>query len=335
MKKALSILLAVLLLTACLTGCGSTASDLSSSESESFNGSSFDRGDHNGSSGGDSVYTSEDTADTDFDSESSALLSGIQVDMSEKIIYTAYADVETIDFDGSVEKIYELMEQYNAFLESSYIEGKSYSVEFYGRQSYRTAQLTIRVPRENFSALTSGLGVLGNVLSVNLYTDNITTSYIDTESRLETYQVEEERLLAMLEKAETVDDMISIEERLSNVRYNIESLTSQLKNWDNQVNYCTVTVNINEVKELTEQLPISRSYWQELGDGLKSTLKDIGNFFKNTFKFIIVNAPTIIILAAVAIVVILLVKKAAKHKRRKVTSNLPVESNSDNDKESE
>lgn len=335
MKKALSILLAVLLLTACLTGCGSTASDLSSSESESFNGSSFDRGDNNGSSGGDSVYTSEDTADTDFDSESSALLSGIQVDMSEKIIYTAYADVETIDFDGSVEKVYELMEQYNAFLESSYIEGKSYSVEFYGRQSYRTAQLTIRVPRENFSALTSGLGVLGNVLSVNLYTDNITTSYIDTESRLETYQVEEERLLAMLEKAETVDDMISIEERLSNVRYNIESLTSQLKNWDNQVNYCTVTVNINEVKELTEQLPISRSYWQELGDGLKSTLKDIGNFFKNTFKFIIVNAPTIIILAAVAIVVILLVKKAAKHKRRKVTSNLPVESNSDNDKESE
>lgn len=327
MKKSLSVILAALLLTVCLTGCGGSATDSSVYKSESLNGSSMDRGDYNGD------YVLGDVTDTAFDSGNSALLSGIQVDMSEKIIYTANADIETIDFDGSVEKVYDLMEQYSAFLESSYIEGKSYSIEFYGKQSYRTANLTIRVPRENFSALTSGLNILGNVLSVNLYTDNITASYIDTESRLETYRVEEERLLEMLEKAETVEDMISIEERLSNVRYNIESLTSQLKNWDNEINYCTVTVNINEVRELTEQLPIQRSYWQELGDGLKSTLKNIGNFFKNAFKFIIINAPTIIIIAAIAVVVILILRKTVKHRRIKPAVKMSDESISDNTEE--
>jgi len=317
MKKRLSLILAVILIMVCLTGCGGAAKD----------SAAYDSGTSNGFYGGAPEASEESfdmeadysyTTDTLTGEPGSAIISGVQVDMSEKIIYTAYADIETIDFDGSVEKVYGLLDQYNAFIENSYITGKSYSTEFYGHQSYRIAEFTIRVPREYYSALTSSLNTLGNVISINSSVDNITTQYIDTQSRLETYRIEEERLLAMLEKATSVEEMIAIEERLSEVRYNIESLTSQLKNWDNKVNYSTVTIYINEVKELTIQVPVQRTYWQEIGDGLKNTFDNIGRFFKNLFKFVIVNFPVIILIAVVAAVVILLFRKATKKDRARV-----------------
>ncbi|MBQ8831121.1 MAG: DUF4349 domain-containing protein [Oscillospiraceae bacterium] len=317
MKKRLSLILAVILIMVCLTGCGGAAKD----------SAAYDNGTSSGSYGG-SPEASEESFDMEADysyttdtltgEPGSAIISGVQVDMSEKIIYTAHADIETIDFDGSVEKVYGLLEQYNAFIENSYVTGKSYSTEFYGHQSYRVAEFTIRVPREYYSALTSSLDVLGNVISINSSVDNITTQYIDTQSRLDTYRIEEDRLLAMLEKATSVEEMIAIEERLSEVRYNIESLTSQLKNWDNKVNYSTVTLYISEVKELTVQVPVQRTYWQEIGDGLKNTFDNIGRFFKNLFKFIVVNFPVIIILAVVIAVVILIFRKATKKDRQRV-----------------
>ena len=338
MKKRLSLILAVLLIAFCLTGCGASAADRDSATENYSSSTGGYYGSDAASPEASEEFDMEYSADTTTDG--SAMLPGFQVDMSEKVIYTAYAEIETIDFDGSVEKVYGLLEQYNAFIENSYITGKSYSTEFYGHQSYRIAEFTIRVPREHYSALTSSLGILGNVLSVNSSVDNITSQYIDTESRLETYRIEEERLLAMLEKATTVEEMIAIEERLSEVRYNIESLTSQLKNWDNKVNYSTVTIYINEVKELTVQVPVQRTYWQEIGDGLEATFKDIGRFFKNLFKFIIVNFPVIIILAVVVAIIIIIFRKATKKSRARVReiiaeNALKAEATEENEKEQE
>ena len=312
MKKRLSFILAVILIALCLTGCGASAKNEAAYDSATSGGGFYDRAPE-ASAGIDYATSDSYTGET-----GSAIISGVKVDMSEKIIYTSHAEIETIDFDGSLEKVYGLLDQYNAFIENSFITGNSYSTEFYGYQSYRVAEFTIRVPREHYSALTSSLNTLGNVLSINTSVDNITTQYIDTESRLETYRIEEDRLLAMLEKATTVDEMIAIEQRLSEVRYNIESLTSQLKNWDNKVNYSTVTIYINEVKELTVQVPVQRSYWQEIGDGLRSTLKGVGRFFKNLFKFIIVNFPVLIILAVIVAAVILIIRKATKKDREKI-----------------
>ena len=303
MKKRLSLILAILLVVLCITGCGASAKNEAAYDTGFYGGVTEDAMD---------MEVSYAPSSPTAGGAGSALISGVQVDMSEKIIYTAYANIETIDFEGSVENVYGLLDQYNAFIEYSYITGKSYSTEFYGHQSYRVAEFTIRVPREYYSALTSSLDTLGNVISINSSVDNITSQYIDTESRLETYRIEEDRLLAMLEKATTVEEMIAIEARLSEVRYNIESLTSQLKNWDNKVNYSTVTIYINEVKELTIQVPVQRTYWQEIGDGLKNTFNGIGRFFKNFFKFIIVNFPVIVILAVIAAAIITLFRKAKR-----------------------
>jgi hypothetical protein len=226
---------------------------------------------------------------------------------AEKIIYSYSATVETTKFDETLGNLNTMLGQYGAFIETSYVSGSKY-----GYDNFRSASYTIRVPVKNFAALTGGLDTLGNVYNENTTSDNITAQFTDTESRLNTYRTEESRLLSMLDKADTVEDMIAIEARLSDVRYQIESLTSMLRNWQNEVDYSTVTLYINEVEELTDQLSTQRTYWEKIGDGFNATLKGIGDFFKGLFMVLIVASPVLLILAVIAVVVVILVRRSTR-----------------------
>ena len=235
--------------------------------------------------------------------------------MAEKIIYTAYADVETVEFDDTIERVYDMLGIYNAFIEDSYVGGRNYAQTYYGYQTYRTARFTIRVPKDLFGTVTSNLDSLGNVTSLSTNAENITAQFYDTESRLNSYRIQEERLLAMLEKADTVTDMISIEARLAEVRYSIESLTSTLKNWQSQVDYSTLTLFVTEVEKFTESVPIQRTYWQQIGDGLQATTRGVGEFFTKLFKLIIILLPVLVVLAVIAIVVLVIVRRSIRKRK--------------------
>ena len=158
---------------------------------------------------------------------------------------------------------------------------------------------------------------IGNVTEQRDWAENITEQFYDSQSRLNTLKVEEERLLAMLEKADNVTDMIDLEARLSEVRYNIESVTSRLRNWQNQVDYSTVTVNITEVKELTTIVEPQRTYWEEIGDGLAASLRGVWSFLKGAFKWLIVALPVLAILGVIAVITIVIIKLATRSSRKK------------------
>ena len=97
----------------------------------------------------------------------------------------------------------------------------------------------------------SGAGELGNVLSLNRRQEEITEAYYDTEARLTALKTQEERLLAIMEKAETLDDIIRLEDALSDVRYQIESLSGTMRRYDNLVEMATVEVSLREVESTT------------------------------------------------------------------------------------
>jgi len=228
---------------------------------------------------------------------------------AEKIIYSVYADIETMQFDETIDRVYRLLESYGAFIESSNVSGVNYETRFHGWNEYRYAYFSLRVPKNHLNAMTANLESLGNVINLNSSAENITSQFFDTQSRLNSLTVQEERLLDMLSKAEDVPDLIAIEERLGDVRYQIESLTTTINNWQNQVDYSTVTLSIREVEQFTEQTQIHRTYWQQIGDGFMSTIRGVGNFFMNFFKWLIVSAPVLVILAGIAVVAVLIVKR--------------------------
>lgn len=237
--------------------------------------------------------------------------------LAEKIIYSASVQIETVDFDGAVESIDAMLTHFGAFLESSSVSGRGYNADYYGYKNLRVANYVIRVPVESFNDMTGAMSDVGRVLNTSVYTDNITERYYDTDARAQSYRIEQERLLAMLEKCETVTDMIEIESRLAEVRYELESLESTLRNWQNEVDYSTINVTISEVEELTRVTEPHRTYWQQIGDGLAGTMKDVGRFFMDLFKWVIVNLPIIAILALFAAAVSLIAVRTARRRKEK------------------
>ena len=240
----------------------------------------------------------------------------VRADTYDKIIYSGSANVETVRFDETVEQVYQLISRYGGFLESSYVTGRDYSSQYYNRYSYRNAEFVIRVPRESFNAIRGELDSLGSVTYSSVEAQNITSAYRDTESRLSTYRVEEERLLDMLKKAEYVEDMLNIEDRLASVRYQIESLTTTLINWDSKINYSTLRLSVQEVKELTEEKPIAHTFGDDLLAGIRDSLEWLGEAGKNIAIFIASAIPLLIIPAVIVVVVILVIRSHRRKKRK-------------------
>ena len=150
------------------------------------------------------------------------------------------------------------------------------------------------------------LSSLGNVPYSHVYTENVTAEYYDTKARLTTYEAQEKRLLELLDQAETVSDVIEIENELTDVRYRIESLQTSLRGWDRRVNWSTLYLAVNEVKEYTPQE--KRSYGSRLKDSVEDGIEELGEFFLDFVEAL----PILILLLVALIIVILIIKKAVR-----------------------
>lgn len=328
--KIFSIILAVVFVMA-LCSCGASSEAYDNAMSTTTSGSA---------SGGTGKYEDfvvmEDAAEIEAVAPGATMESGsivatgqTQPSLAEKIIYSANAFVETTEFDASVEQVYQMVEQCGGFMESSYISGAGYTSTYYNHQTYRSANFTIRVPAEQFAAVSGGLDALGYVTSLETYTDNITTQYYDTQSRLDAYEAEAERLIEMLAMADTVEEMIYIESRLSDVQYSIDSLTSRLKNWQNSVDYSTLYLYINEVAVIRVTPQVTETYWQQMLTGVKDSLTGIGEFFKDLFMWFVVSLPVLLLLAAVVVLIVFVVRFIIKRRDARLYGTPPYNSGID------
>ena len=236
----------------------------------------------------------------------------------EKIIYSAEITLETTEFDESLEKLGELIAQYGGYVESSSKSDAGFYAKAQGRPVFRDAQYTIRVPSDKFSTLSGNLSQLGNVPYSHTYTENVSAQYYDTEARLKAYTAQEQRLLEMLETADSIEDILAIEGQLADVRYEIESLRSSIKNWDRRISYSTIYLSVQEVSEYTDTPAPTLSYGQRLWRSLKDGLYGVGRFFQNFLLWLVGALPALVIIAVLIIILRPLFKKLrAKHRLRK------------------
>ena len=224
----------------------------------------------------------------------------------DKIIYSANATVETTNFDDTLTRLEAMIAQYGGFIESSSISGNNYYYSSHGYASSRSADYRIRIPSRDFGTVMNALSDLGNVPYSNTYTENITSQYYDAQARLEAYRTEEKSLLEMMEKAETVEDLLKIQDYLSDVRYHIESMQSTLTNWDRQVSYSTISVSVQEVQEYTPEAKMS--FGEQLALALSRGIRNIGEFFRDLLLWLLEALPALILLAAVVVLVVFLVR---------------------------
>lgn len=228
----------------------------------------------------------------------------------DKIIYSANATVETTDFDGTVKGVNDLVKAHGGFIESSSVNGTNYYNKSRGYQSSRSASFTIRIPSADFNTVMNSLSTLGNVPYTYTFSENISSRYYDTQARLNAYKTQEQSLLKMMELAETVEDVIAIEDKLSDIRYNIESLQTRLNGWDRQVNFSTIDLEVQEVREYTPETVEQPGYGKQLWLSLKDGLEGVAEFFKDFLVWFVGALPALIVLAVLFFVFRPLLRKA-------------------------
>lgn len=315
MKKHIRPLPALILslaLTSLLTACGS-AGKSSASEASSA----------------DMAYTvGETAAETSAAQEAPAAggygaagadgqvtVSNSAADYAKKIIYSASLQIETTQFDSATAAVDELVSHFGGFVESSNISGDPrYDDDGTTRVVNRRASYSLRIPADQLDSALSQAGAIGNVISTHREAENITSQFTDNEARLDSLQVQEQRLLAMLEKSEDVETLVALEERLGDVRYEIEEIQRTLKNWQMEVDYSTIDLNISEVEVYTPTAAVRRTFLQKIDDALSDGWSGFAHGVQNLAIFIAGALPTLIFLAIVAAAAILIAKKIRRRK---------------------
>lgn len=248
-----------------------------------------------------------------------SVTNGSLKDAAQSVPNTEQKLIKTIRMEAETEDLDALLPQINAKINAlgGYVENQElYNGSSYSSYRHRSASLTVRIPAEQLDSFTEDVKGVSNVVSYNESTENVTLRYVSTESRVKALEVEQERLLELLAKAENMSDLLEIEARLTDVRYELENVTSQLRVLANQVDYATVYLYISQVKVYTETE--EQTVWQRIGSGFKENLKDMGENLTDFFVWIVTYSPQLIFWAVViAIVVTILKKKIAKRKAAK------------------
>ncbi|MBP3618805.1 MAG: DUF4349 domain-containing protein [Lachnospiraceae bacterium] len=243
---------------------------------------------------------------------------------SEKLIRTVTMSLQTKEFETLLSYLDAKVTELGGYVQNSQIYGNS--MDAYG---YRSASMTLRIPQNKLDLFVSGVGENATVVRKSENAENVTLQYADTEARLTALKIEQERFLALLEKADSVDSIIAIEEHLTELRYEIESHASILKVYDNKVSYSTVTLDISEVNRITpvEQNP---TLLTRMKDGFTDSWYRLKDSMGDFLVWVVTNSIVLIIWAVVIIAAVLFVKKKiAKRKMKNSAANISLSGQTD------
>lgn len=248
------------------------------------------------------------TADEIYDSNST----DAEVVPDRKLIRKVYLDAETEDMDALLSGINAKVTELDGYVESREVyTGSSYSTYTQSRR----AELVVRIPAERLNAFITHVEGASNIISSSESADDVTLSYVATESRMKALQAEEERLLALIDKAANLTELLELEKRLTEVRAELESVTSQLRLYDNLVNYATVTLEITEVQKLT---PTEEpGFWERIATGFTDSMANLWTICKECTILLVTVIPYFIPLLVFIAVVLIIVKLATRKKKNR------------------
>lgn len=230
-----------------------------------------------------------------------------------KLIRNVNLSLQTKEFDTVLENMSQKVKDLGGYIQDSSVWGSSSDYS-----SSRSASYTLRIPSDKLDEFIDVVETLGNVTYKNESVDDVTLRYVDVDSHKKALETEQERLLALLEKAENVEDIITIENRLSDVRYELENYESQIRLLDNQIDYSTVYVDISEVSRVTDTG--KQGFFEEVASRFSDSVYVVLMGLRGFAIGILGSLPILVVWGVILAVVVILLrkfvfKKSKKHKK--------------------
>lgn len=277
-KKTLPLLLALALLialTACSSGGAATMNEFATTASPAMREQSADMlwatGGMVAGSAGDVAPAEAAPAGQGDSAAPPAAMSGEPVvDTGRKLIRTGWYTLETMEYSQTIQQIEELVNTVGGYIQSSSQSGDSAVSSGYSRARY--AHYTLRVPAESFFSVGRSLGDIATVTQSEQSAEEVTDYYYDTDARLKTLRIQEERLLALMSQATELEAIITLERSLGEVRYEIESHEGTLRRLDSQIAFSTLSIEVYEVFEPSKLEPVPVTLGQRIETRFKHTL---------------------------------------------------------------
>ena len=245
------------------------------------------------------VYSSEMSVDDEDVSDKR-----VEDNKDRKLILSAHMNLETQDLDDTNTKLTQLVEKYNGYFQSNSI---------YSRGSYtRICDANIRIPADNYSMFIEEVKLLGNTISYSETVDDVTAYYMDIEARLNSLKVQEEKVLEFYEKANTIEDLMAVESRLSELRYEIESYEAQIKNYDLLVAYSTLDISISETKQYS---PTSPNFFTRLSNAFTNGFSNFIDSIEDVVIDVVYNIWTILLLILIGFIGYRIYKKVRNRRK--------------------
>ena len=299
MKKRIALILTLLMALSILTSCGSATMK--------------DAAENNYKSEYDYMYSESASAggmEVDFSDKDTTLDAADAVE--KKIIKTYRIYLESKAFDDALALITSEAEKLGGYVSQSSVSGNAST----GRS--RSASYTVRVPSADAEAYLDTISAVCNVRSSSLTTDDITDSYYDSKARMESLVKQESRLEAMMDKAQTLSEMLAIEDKLTDVRAEINALNKQIQLMDKSVDYSYVYVELSEVIEYHVEDP---TYLQRLGESFGDSFVNFAEVLGEALIIFIWILPFLLVGGTIAIVAITISLKKKRTKKNDSEKN--------------
>ena len=296
MRKLLAAGLLLLLFVGILAGCSAEAP-----------GEADDRGVYDKSENS----MAAESANTSLSGTQTSL--AMEVPQNQKLIRTVYLDAETETMDDLLAAVEQRIGELEGYVENREV----YNGSSYNSSRSRYANLTIRIPADRLDEFVNHVSQVSNITSNRESAEDVTLDYVATQSRIVALETEQTRLMELLAKAENMEDLLLIESRLTDVREELERVNSQLRVYDNLVNYATIHLDISEVRQYTVVEEEPETVWERISSGFMKSLKGLGNGITEIFVFLVVALPYLAVIALVGAGIILLLKGRRKKNIKK------------------
>lgn len=338
-KKIFGIILAAILILATLAGCGSgnksataTDSTASSQARDDFTVGSLDENYSSAVKGSGSGYAEEPKSQESVEADSLTGIGGATVDVSNailaerKIIRSANLTIEVEDFDTAFNQIESMILGIGFIQETNIDTDKIYVDE--EQRLVKSGTLVLRVDKTVFDSTLGKLKGVGDIYNYTTNGQDVTDQYVDVEARLRLLKMEQEKLESYLAKLNDLDDIFRTESRLTDIRYQIESLTGSLNKMASLVDLSTITIQMNEKYPGYE--PKKVTYGDRLLDSLKESLFQVVEFLGDFLIIIVAALPVLLIIGIFVLIAVSIFKRIPKKRKERVNAVKPTNNQNPN-----
>ena len=247
--------------------------------------------------------------------------------VEEKLVYRCQLDIETKNYAEDKENLMKLISEYEGIIQNSNEYDNDdywYSSDHVKTRGTKTLNLQVRIPSEKYKEFIGTVGTIGKVKRNSQQVDNISYDYYNTQADIEQLKIQEQRLLEMMEQAYTIEDMITVEDRLSEVQNELSKLQTKLVGLDTDVAYSYVDIELEEVFEYSAAEVEKPGFFKRLGEEIVNGFKAMIQIFEDIILFVVGAVPRLIPFAVLGFIVYKIVKVYRRnHKPRKPKDKKP------------